>query len=176
MDVDPRTPTESNSDESSDSEDVDSTLVGHSDAGNLLDLPDDFLPPLHDSPNTEISDPDASLVDDIGLTIPDSLHLLQEELLGDYVLPSAPPSSPPVVQSLSESEELSLRHYIAWKQSNGTVDAYNRHAAVLGTATGISILSLYNVRKLATQITDLYPIQVSLNCIFLTHQMADNYL
>ena len=48
---------------------------------------------------------------------------------------------------------LSLKHYVAWVNSHGTVKAYSLHAKVLGEASGTEILSLYLVQKLAIELT-----------------------
>jgi hypothetical protein len=62
-----------------------------------------------------------------------------------------------VQPTLSRAEELSLRHYLAWTESHGTVKAYNAHAQVLAEATQEEILSLYRVRKLARELSGLKP-------------------
>jgi hypothetical protein len=59
--------------------------------------------------------------------------------------------------TLSRAEALSLKHYLAWTESHGTVKAYNAHAQVLAEATEEEILSLYKVRKLALELTGLKP-------------------
>jgi hypothetical protein len=94
---------------------------------------------------------------DIQFQLPDSLHALQKQLLGDYTLPPHPPASAAPPQALTEPELLSLRHYIAWFKSNGTVQAYNLHAQNLNIASGLPILSLYAVRQLAITVTQLKP-------------------
>ncbi|KZP07407.1 hypothetical protein FIBSPDRAFT_677452, partial [Athelia psychrophila] len=61
--------------------------------------------------------------------------------------------------------------YAAWYRSNGTVDAYKRHAKVLAEATGENILSLHLARKLATRITELNSVNVDIcpnSCIAYT--------
>jgi hypothetical protein len=96
---------------------------------------------------------------------------IRNELLGDYKLPTDPPPSPPVLQILMRSRELSLEHYIAWSKSKGTVKAYNMHAAVLEKATGTRILSLYLANKLAISLTELTPIRTDMcpaSCIAYT--------
>ena len=57
----------------------------------------------------------------------------------------------------SQTEILSLKHYLAWTESNGTVKVYNAHAQVLTEATQVAILSLYKARKLATKLTGIKP-------------------
>lgn len=76
-------------------------------------------------------------------------------MLGDYSLPKDPPSSHSGATALSSPEKLSLEHFIAWSKSKGTVQAYDLHAAVLQKATGEEILSLYSVKKLASDLTEL---------------------
>jgi hypothetical protein len=52
---------------------------------------------------------------------------LEAELLGDYTPPKKPPPTPFLQELLTEPQILSLKHYIAWRKSNGTVWAYNEH-------------------------------------------------
>jgi hypothetical protein len=66
--------------------------------------------------------------------IPDVIIQLQKQLLQDYTLPPCP-VEPPRQHTLSRSETLSLKHYLAWSDSHGTVKAYNAHAQVLAEAT-----------------------------------------
>jgi hypothetical protein len=63
-------------------------------------------------------------------TLPSAIVQLQEKLLGDYTLPP-PPVNTPLPSTLSRAEELSLQHYLAWTESQGTVKAYSAHAKVL---------------------------------------------
>ncbi|KAI0039343.1 hypothetical protein FA95DRAFT_1459184, partial [Auriscalpium vulgare] len=63
---------------------------------------------------------------------------------------------------LTASERLSLKHWIAWKKTNGTVQAYIEHGHVLQEETNTTIFSLYSVRKLATKITGLQPIKIDI--------------
>ena len=62
--------------------------------------------------------------------IPDVIIQLQAQLLGDSTLPPCP-DEPPRQHTLSSLETLSLKHYLAWSDSRGTVKAYNAHAQVL---------------------------------------------
>ena len=55
-----------------------------------------------------------------------------------------------------------MKHYVAWKKSNGTVLAYKVHAQVLQSAAEIEILSLYSARQLAKSLMDLKPTQVDI--------------
>jgi hypothetical protein len=88
--------------------------------------------------------------------LPEIIVQLQKQLLKGYTLPPCPTLAPGQ-QTLSQAEILSLQHYIAWTESNGTVKAYNAHAQVLAKATQEEILSLYKARKLALKLTGLKP-------------------
>lgn len=60
--------------------------------------------------------------------------------------------------------------------SNGTVLAYNKHREVLEGATGVSILSLYLVRKLAKSLTGFHPDKIDMcpsSCIAYTGPYKD---
>src|ERR1700733_14043067 len=59
--------------------------------------------------------------------LPATLGELRKELLHDYKHSEMPPA-PIMAQELTRAEMLSLKHYVAWKKSNGTVLAYNLHA------------------------------------------------
>ena len=78
--------------------------------------------------------------------IPDVIIQLQAQLLGDYTLPPCP-DGPSRQHTLSSLETLSLKHYLAWSDSHGTVKACNAHAQVLAEATQMKILSLYKVKQ-----------------------------
>ena len=93
--------------------------------------------------------------------LPATLGKLRKELLHDYRHSDMPPA-PIMAQELTRAEMLSLKHYVAWKKSNGTVLAYRLHAQVLQSASGIEILSLYSTQKLARSLTDLHPSQVDM--------------
>jgi hypothetical protein len=88
--------------------------------------------------------------------LPDVIRQLQKELLKGYTLPPCP-VEPPQQRTLSWAEKLSLKHYLAWTESHGTVKAYNAHAQVLAEATEVEILSLYKVKQLAMTLTGLKP-------------------
>ena len=87
--------------------------------------------------------------------VPVVVQRLQKQLLAGYTLPPYPPIKNPCAYALTESDELSLKHYITWVDSRGTVKAYGLHAQVLQEATNIEILSLYRVRKLAMEVLGL---------------------
>ena len=91
-----------------------------------------------------------------GLSTP-ALDRLKAELLGDYKCPAQAPNGRFIIAPLTSVQKLSLLHYIAWQTSGGTVKAYKFHAKVLGDATGLSILSLFRVQKLAMCLTRLTP-------------------
>ena len=86
---------------------------------------------------------------------PAVIKKLQAQLLAGYTHPNHPSIDDPRGRSLTESEELSLQHFMAWVDSRGTVKGYSHHAKVLQKKTKIEILSLYSVRKLVIEITGL---------------------
>lgn len=107
---------------------------------------------------------------------PEQLNALRTSLLQDYVLPEHPPAYAPDLGSLTASEELTLKHYMAWYRSNGTVQAYTLHAKILQEASGTIILSLHLARKLAVHITGLTPNKVDIcprSCIAYTGEFKD---
>src|ERR1700733_5830854 len=87
--------------------------------------------------------------------LPEVIKTLQKQLLSGYTHPNHPSIDNPRGHPLTPAETLSLKHYIAWVDSRGTVKAYSRHAQLLEEATGIEILSLYMARKLAMEVTGL---------------------
>lgn len=102
----------------------------------------------------------------VSVTLPSSILLLREELLHDYACPANPPSCKHHVE-LEKEELLSLRHYIAWHDSNSTVDGYAMHAHNLELASAlagdpVNILSLYLVRQLALKLTVVSPAKVDI--------------
>ncbi|KZP09686.1 hypothetical protein FIBSPDRAFT_759528, partial [Athelia psychrophila] len=106
----------------------------------------------------------------------EQLNALRTSLLQDYVLPEHPPAYAPDLGSLTASEELTLKHYMAWYRSNGTVQAYTLHAKILQEASGTIILSLHLARKLAVHITGLTPNKVDIcprSCIAYTGEFKD---
>lgn len=107
--------------------------------------------------------------------LPATLEELRKDLLRDYRHPATPPMSIKA-HELTRAEMLSLKHYVAWKKSNGTVLAYKLHAQVLQDPSGVEILSLHSTRKLAKSVTDLYPSQVDmcpLSCLAYTGEFAE---
>jgi hypothetical protein len=114
--------------------------------------------------------------DEYVMPLPTSLLSLREELLGGYKCPLTAPDMDPIQQVLTPSQELSLKHYVAWKKSNGTVQAFNLHADVLKEASGLEILSIYSCRQLAAKLTELKPEKVDVcpnNCIAYTGQFKE---
>ena len=78
--------------------------------------------------------------------LPEAVWKLQKQLLAGYRPPNHPPiNDPRGCHLLTEFEELSLKHFMAWVDSHGTVKAYSLHAQILQKATNIEILSLYMV-------------------------------
>ena len=97
------------------------------------------------------SDDDPDILDDNQFRIPGSVLDLQKKLLGPYqVLENVLEH-----RELSTSETMSLRHYVAWQKSNGTVLAYKLHAQNLQEATNTYIYSLHQVQKLASVLTQM---------------------
>ena len=105
------------------------------------------------SVNLDEDEPEAVTAD--AEDLPEVVERLRKELLSGYTSPNHPPLADPRGRSLTPAEKLSLRHYIAWVDSRGTVKAYKLHAEVLQNAAHHDILSLYLVRKLATELTGL---------------------
>ncbi|KIL54837.1 hypothetical protein M378DRAFT_41939, partial [Amanita muscaria Koide BX008] len=100
---------------------------------------------------------------------------LQEELRNGYKCPVYPPSGLYRSTPLSNSEHLSLEHYITWKQTNSTVIAYEQFAKLLEKATNVPILSLHNARKLASDLTGLKAQKIDIcpkSCIAYTGKYA----
>jgi hypothetical protein len=88
-------------------------------------------------------------------TYPEERETLQRMLTGTYECPVVAPGGLGQQSPLTKSEEISLQHYIAWRQSNGTELAYKLHAKVLQKATQIKILSLHAVKKLALKLSGI---------------------
>jgi len=134
-------------------------------SGDLLKFPE--LPNILTTPATQHveinkdSDDFSESEEEFYIPLPETLVSLRKQLLGDYKCPSNPPTSP-IHHTLTSCQKLSLKHYIAWKQSNGTVQAYKAHAAVLKDTTVFNILSLYNCQKLAVELTELHAHQVDI--------------
>ena len=134
---------------------LESVSYANSDSANL-DEDDNFTPGIAD--------------------LPEVVQKLQKQLLSHYTHPNHPPLMDPRGHLLTPDEELSLKHYIAWVDSRGTVKAYNLHAQVLQEATGLTILSLYNVRKLAVELTGLASQLVDMcpkSCMAFTGEFKD---
>jgi hypothetical protein len=112
--------------------------------------------------------------EEVYIPLPESLTSLRRELLGDYKCPPNPPSLGHRLHKLTKCQELSIKHYTAWKDSNGTVNkAFNFHAPILKEATGQEILSLYGCQQLAIKLTELEAQKVDVcpnSCIAYTGQ------
>src|ERR1700723_1363955 len=155
----------SDSDEQSveSSSDSDSEASEASDPEALLYFPDPDEQGGYVAPELHCSDEKNDLAElETYCDLPSTVQELQHDLLGEYKLPDSPPSTVPGPRPLSDSERLSLKHYVAWKKSNGTVLAFKLHAEVLHQATGVEILALYSVQKLATALTELKPLQIDM--------------
>ncbi|KAI0062596.1 hypothetical protein BV25DRAFT_1764272, partial [Artomyces pyxidatus] len=102
---------------------------------------------------------------------------LREDLLDGYQCPAEPPSDTRGQKQLSSSQIASLRHYVAWQKSNGTVKAYKLHAQVLeDTNPDLEVLSLHSVRKLVKNLTELEPIKTDMcphSCLAYTGEYKD---
>ena len=150
----------------SDEQSVDSSSDSDSEASDpeaLLYFPDPDEQGGYVAPELHHSDEKNDLAElETYCDLPSTVQELQHDLLGEYKLPDSPPSTVPGPRPLSDSERLSLKHYVAWKKSNGTVLAYKLHAEVLHQATGVEVLALYSVQKLATALTELKPLQIDM--------------
>ena len=108
--------------------------------------------------------------------LPSSLEELKTKLLRGYSTPAECPDTISAPKELTSSEMLSLKHYIAWKKSNGTVLAYRLHAQILQSATDVEILTLHSVKKLAATLADFEPEKVDMcpkSCIAYTGEFED---
>jgi hypothetical protein len=114
----------------------------------------------------------------ISASIPPELLLLREQLKNNYKPPPEPKAPVHSVRKLTDSEKLSLQHYLIWKKSNGTVNAYHYHGKLLESVTGTTILSLHMARKLAGELTQYKPTKINMcpqSCIAFTGQYK-NYI
>jgi hypothetical protein len=83
--------------------------------------------------------------------LPEVIQLLWKQLLSNYTPPNHPPIIDPRGCPLTEVEVLSLKHYLAWVDSRGTVKAYGLHAKVLEEVGNVELLTLYNVMLVERQ-------------------------
>ena len=132
----------------------------------FLKFPEDdtgahFSPTRDNNSDEEQEEEEDLSTSGIYFNLPASLEELQKELLGGYKHSAMPPAHTKA-RELTRAETLSLKHYVAWKKSNGTVLAYNFHAQVLQSAAKTEILSLYSARELAKSVTGLKPEQVDI--------------
>jgi hypothetical protein len=138
----------------------------------IFDVPEEIMETAedfnseHSSADEQYFDDGSAELDDAELygptessgdgNVPEVITQLQQKLLKGYTLPPIPEQAPSR-PDLSRAQRLSLHHYFAWIESNGTVKAYNAHAQVLSQATEEEILSLYKVRQLALDLAGLTP-------------------
>src|ERR1700683_2464604 len=163
---DPNSPSSSDSDTESSDESASEAFLKfpeepnmHVDIGSTRDDDDDD----EDRPGTYFN-------------LPSSLSELRKELLQGYTTPAECPDTVSAPRELTPSETASLKHYIAWKKSNGTVLAYKLHAQVLQCTAGLEILSLYSVQQLAATLTDLWPSKTDMcsrSCIAYTGEFQE---
>ena len=114
---------------------------------------------------------DASMAD-----LPEVIQSLRKQLLAGYTHPIYPSPNDLRGRPLTPDEKLSLKHYIAWVDSRGTVKGYHLHAQVLQEAAQVEILSLYLVRKLAIKLTGLSSQLVDMcpkSCMAFTGEFKD---
>ena len=107
------------------------------------------------SPFNEVNFDEEEVIATSPAELPAVITKLRAQLLAGYTHPNHPPIDDSRGRSLTESEELSLKHFMAWVESRGTVKGYSLHAKVLQQTTNIEILSLYLVRKLVIELTGL---------------------
>ena len=107
--------------------DSDSETSNSTESEALLKFPQASDQVGNDSTNNIDDDGDAETY----FNLPSSLVVLKSKLLGDYTTPAECPDTVSAPRELTSSEVLTLKHYIAWKKSNGTVLAYKFHAQVL---------------------------------------------
>ena len=108
--------------------------------------------------------------------LPEVIQTLRKQLLAGYTHPIYPSPNDLRGRPLTPDEKLSLKHYIAWVESRGTVKGYHLHAQVLQEATQVEILSLYLVRKLAAKLTGLSSQLVDMcpkSCMAFTGEFKD---
>ena len=108
--------------------------------------------------------------------LPEVIQCLRKQLLAGYTHPIYPSLNDLRGRPLTSDETLSLKHYIAWVDSRGTVKAYHLHAQVLQEAAQVEILSLYLVRKLAIKLMGLSSQMVDMcprSCMAYTGEFKD---
>jgi hypothetical protein len=135
-----------------------------------------FPEELHVQIDIDSAQDDDDEEDEIYFQLPSSLEELKTKLLRGYRTPAEPPATVSMPRELTPSEMRTLKHYVAWKKSNGTVLAYKLHAQVLQSETGTEILSIYSAQKLAEDLTELKPKKVDIcpnSCIAYTGEFAE---
>jgi hypothetical protein len=109
--------------------------------------------------------------------LPEVIQCIRKQLLAGYTHPIFPSPNDLRGHPLTPEEKLSLKHYIAWVDSRGTVKGYHLHAQVLQEAAQVEILSLYLVRKLASELTGLSSKLVDMcprSCMAFTGEFKDH--
>ncbi|RXW12264.1 hypothetical protein EST38_g13590 [Candolleomyces aberdarensis] len=151
---------------------------GHGGMGSDDNIGDDELD--SEVSTMELDEPPAIWPTSGAIPQPAVLKTLREALKGGYTCPPFPPLDSDEVRdnfkNLTRSKVYSLRHFIIWKKTGGTVLAYQLHAKLLESIMGTEILSIYLVRKLAAQLTKFSPVQVSMcprSCIAYTGEYKD---
>lgn len=69
---------------------------------------------------------------------------------------------PPSSHLLTKEEFWSLHHYLTWKESRGTVQAYQAHTSNLEEISRVNILSLWSVHKLAKSLVHAETTQIDI--------------
>ena len=108
--------------------------------------------------------------------LPEVIQRFQKQLLAGYAPSIYPAVNDPRGCELTPAEKLSLKHYLAWVDSHGTVKGYHLHAQILQEATQMEILSLYLARKLAVELTGLSSQLMDMcpkNCMTFTGDFKD---
>ena len=192
-DLDAQTDTDTNTDSSDSDCSIEITAFAHDLAydNDILHEEPIMHKKHHDSVDSDVSDSDASVnLSGIPLPEPDYdsdldinaeffntpevLNNWRDQLLGGYKPPDQCPQDIKTgmdIDKLSLDEKISLEHYISWKKSNGTIQAYTMHAKVLATHTQATILSLYQARQLAIKLTGFHATKVDMcpkSCIAYT--------
>ena len=136
-------------------ETLERALDSDSNSGDLgLDEDADSSEPDDSDPGQSSDGPSGHGSGNWSGNLPDCIIQLQKQLLREYTLPPHP-SEDPVQPTLSRAEFFSLKHYLAWIESHGTVKAYTVYAQLLAEVTQEDILSLHKVKKLASNLTGL---------------------
>ena len=131
---------------------------------------------MGDFDGANIEDMEAADAANLPDKLPDLITKLQKQLLAGYKHPVFPPINDSRGRALTESEKLSLKLYMVWVDSRGTVKAYSLHASLLQSVTDIEVLSLFMVRKLAMKVLGLSSQMVDMcprSCMAFTGEFKD---